>query len=358
MRQYIRNNVPRATGNGRFGFSDGGIVSRTACRRVFPNLATASRRDEGTCRGFTLVELLVVIAIIGILVSLLLPAIQAAREAARRAQCTNNLKQIGVALLNYENSYKKFPAGMLGCEATSSHATCKGTVDQYDKNFDRSASSFLVALLPFVENQAMYDQCRFNDPSLQYPGLWHWINNNSLLADSSRRAVMETRISSYECPTNVTEPYKTQIEGSVSFPYTFGSYAGSMGSLGPENNQVPSGTMKYANNGVFFYRNPRRIKNIIDGLSHTMFVGEVPDESHWQEATRHGQSLRSTRNPLNTPEGVGTRDNYGQNGAFGSRHPGGANFLYGDGHIAFVNDFITTTVYKNQSIINEGPDTE
>ncbi len=104
--------------------------------------------------GFTLVELLVVIAIIGILVALLLPAVQAAREAARRSSCVNNEKQFGVALLNYEITHKKFPAGRHGCDA-SVELTVKGC--EQTPSVEPSAMSAFVKILPYMEEQALYD---------------------------------------------------------------------------------------------------------------------------------------------------------------------------------------------------------
>ena len=119
-------------------------------------MTRVSRRSPVNCRirGFTLVELLVVIAIIGILVALLLPAIQSAREAARRSSCVNNEKQIGVALLNYEISHKKFPAGRHGCDA-SVDSKVKGC--EAKPSVEPSAMSGFVKILPYMEEQALYD---------------------------------------------------------------------------------------------------------------------------------------------------------------------------------------------------------
>ena len=101
-------------------------------------------------KAFTLVELLVVIAIIGILIALLLPAVQAAREAARRSQCTNNLKQIGIALHNYHDTFKVFPPGGLWYTNSTGNA-----------NWVRNRGSMLLHILPFVEQQSLYDAFDF-----------------------------------------------------------------------------------------------------------------------------------------------------------------------------------------------------
>src|SRR5437667_3568664 len=114
------------------------------------------------CRGFTLVELLVVIAIIGVLVSLLLPAVQAAREAARRAQCSNNLKQLSLALHNYENTHNTLPPA----------------------GIDSNQMSWTVLLLPFFEQQALYDQFNFNK------GSWNSFNRITLVKGVRLKALI------------------------------------------------------------------------------------------------------------------------------------------------------------------------
>jgi prepilin-type N-terminal cleavage/methylation domain-containing protein len=114
-------------------------------------------------RAFTLVELLVVIAIIGILVALLLPAVQAAREAARRSQCVNNMKQISLAILGYEHSYKKFPAARKGCDGINPPypgIDCPSKISSAGYELAYHGASALVYILPYIEQQSLFDQFR------------------------------------------------------------------------------------------------------------------------------------------------------------------------------------------------------
>ena len=268
--------------------------------------------------GFTLVELLVVIAIIGILVSLLLPAIQAAREAARRMSCSNNLKQIGLALHNYESSYKRFPVG------------------SWQSNF----ISPLVAVLPMLEQSNNYQQWDF---SLSY-------------ANTYNATVANQKIATYLCPS-MTLPREV--------PFLPARETG-----GPSSYLLNEGTDDYMANadGIFGlhwpsfgYINPnRRFADITDGTSTTFFAGETVynyRDSLWPASAgapyagtvRYGTArwvvgypkiaLGSVLFPYNVHAAAAM-------GGYASQHPGGAQFLYADGSVRFLSQTIDVNTYR------------
>src|SRR5688572_25295465 len=142
-------------------------------------------------RGFTLVELLVVIAIIGILIALLLPSVQAAREAARRSQCANNLKQFGIAIHNDHSAHKRLPPGRLGCDNTSG-APCTGQTQA-----QRSGMSGFVYLLPQLEETALAALVDMEQPIWSRVNTWWTPRNLELVA--ARPPVMV-------CPSDTAEP--------------------------------------------------------------------------------------------------------------------------------------------------------
>ncbi len=306
--------------------------------------------------GFTLVELLVVIAIIGVLIALLLPAVQAARESARRMSCTNNMKQIGIALYNYEGSHKVFVPARSGCDgAAIPPCPCKN-----DQAVQMQGVSGFVMLLPFLENSALGELA-----NVANAGMWtesgtaadvNWI-------DAQKLKLIATRPPFMVCPSNLSEPtfdYNVWFIGRDT-PVATGTYAFCHGHLGPTYGLSP--TVKCGNTGIFVYRIPRAMSEITDGLSNTFALGEVVNAhqktnggSVWTYADRHEHSLRSTENPLNTPTGKGTTlvgsYNPGVNGAFGSDHPGGGNFMFADGHVEFIFDSVDLLVYRGYSTYN------
>jgi len=320
-------------------------------------------------RGFTLVELLVVIAIIGILVALLLPAIQAAREAARRSSCVNNQKQIGIALLNYEIANKRFPAGRHGCDASRESVKGCETVP----SIERSAMSGFVKILPYMEEQALYDQLTTDDPTMILsPHRIIWPNPLDGpeegvpvedWASAELQQILRTRPQSYACPSSLSEPEsKWQIYESLAARPATGDYVLCMGHRGPSWNRDFM-AVKADNSGIFFYIREIAVREIIDGTSKTLFGGEVVeseglDSSNvWTHGFRHLDGMRTTDNPLNSPPGepppplshrdrVGATEIYKANGAFASRHPGGASFVYADGHVDFVSENIDLATYQ------------
>jgi prepilin-type N-terminal cleavage/methylation domain-containing protein len=298
--------------------------------------------------AFTLVELLVVIAIIGILIALLLPAVQAAREAARRSQCSNNLKQHGLALINYHGVHKALPSNRIGCWPSG----CPAGPHKSWPNGGVDGGSAFVLLLPFLEEESLYRLYDYKEGlhSSPNPNSWTLPNHRTLV--SSRPFIVV-------CPTDTAESL-CKLYPPTDIGAATGSYAFCMGSTGPGATNNP-GTVQesvslgsvsgyiYNNNGMFSTFTRRKFKECTDGLSQTMLVGEVIDghkgdaSNRWSAATRYLDTSRTTYNPPNTfparPVFI-TISGLSVNGAFASNHPGVCQFVFGDGHVVAIGENI------------------
>jgi prepilin-type N-terminal cleavage/methylation domain-containing protein/prepilin-type processing-associated H-X9-DG protein len=316
--------------------------------------------------AFTLVELLVVIAIIGVLVALLLPAIQAAREAARRMSCSNNVKQFGAAIQNYHDVKKTYPPARPGPDGTDSRefqdfAQPRLPRAQGGKGYLMSGASGFVLLLPFMEDQALYDE--FDIES----GDGIWLSNESGVSWKTPRKeeAIGQRPPVVVCPSSQTLPRSEELYQNWSVIPATGTYAFSAGHRGVNRWGCRPCQMKYHNSGVHLYYTLVSIKEITDGTSKTISVGETIDghlrdsSNIWTYAERYLNSSRVTEVALNTPTGIEAQ-NCGtnpaiNNGAFASNHPGGAHFLFGDGHIEFISENIDLDTYQNLSTIAGTP---
>lgn len=278
-------------------------------------------------RGFTLVELLVVIAIIGVLIALLLPAVQQAREAARRSQCTNNMKQIGLAMHNYHDTYKAFPAGWLNRGSNGNPMYGWGT-----------------AILPFIEQSALYDQLN--------PGQVRLVERYHSSSTDADKALLQQPIAGYRCPSDVTKDTNDKVKfgNTDHFPVATSNYVGNAG-VDPANVGASGTTGIPDSGGVFFGNSYLGFKHILDGTSNTLMVGErdggpssVSGYSYeaavWPGVGRNnaGSNYGIPRTLLRA--GFVINHDYGSNGNRGkgmsSLHPGGVNILLCDASVRFL----------------------
>ena len=299
------------------------------------------RKRQDSRKGFTLVELLVVIAIIGILIALLLPAIQAAREAARRMNCTSNQKQICLGITSYEDSLGNYPCSRVGADTTTNPSKSVG-------------QSGFVSLLPYVELQSVYDMF---DTRV---GLW----TVGGVDYSVNYPVAEIRPPVFVCPSDDSPAYQELSSCNAatgSYAFCAGTIWAKAGGTEPLTGVSTGPTeAKYANNGVFYYQSHHSNRDVSDGLSQTIFIGEVVDTATkssanlWTRGARDKDCHRTTYNPINTVdyETWGypyTSGSYYIASAFASRHAGGANFGFGDGHVEFLSETIDMIVYQSMS---------
>ena len=311
-------------------------------------------------RGFTLVELLVVIAIIGILVALLLPAIQAAREAARRSQCSNNLKQIALAINNYHDNYKVYTPARIG----SGHMTNNAHLVNSVKN-----TTGWALLLPFLEQQAAHDQYDFNvcsSSALPGTGYTATVAGN----DTINQPIYSQRFKMLECPShNKAGEQRTNQPGTQDQYSMRGarrtSYFFSTGQYEDLNSPYPNLLSRRLRGlGAFGSDGAARIGDIMDGTSNALLIGESVGgtrkvDENWGPwglngtgTCCHGVVMADNNTALpGTPitfSAAHVRD-YGINSAyqndpqrrhfaytFSSLHPGGAQFALCDGSTRFL----------------------
>ena len=325
-------------------------------------------------RGFTLVELLVVIAIIGILVALLLPAVQAAREAARRMSCVNGLKNISLACLNSHDVNGHFPVSM-GLDPGTDGGEGAGP-----------AAGWVVQVLPQLEEQPLYDQFKTGGA---FEGVWQIGRGRSPTPGfglGSRKngvsvpELMATQLPILQCPSDAGVQQTSNLQyGWTKVPVALSSYKGVVGDtvVGETNGTTftnsaslyPSGNYNKPApdfstqhdchrdtrcRGIFFrqsWRKPVKIAKITDGTSKTFMIGEdVPAYNYHSAVFYSDGDWCSCNTPLNNllalpPESVSPEFWWEQRG-FRSLHPGGANFARADGSVAFVTESVDNVLYR------------
>ncbi|MEZ6131033.1 MAG: DUF1559 domain-containing protein [Planctomycetaceae bacterium] len=300
-------------------------------------------------RGFTLIELLVVIAIIAILIALLLPAVQQAREAARRTQCKNNLKQWGLALHNYHDTALKFPMGAMGLNAVTNVTPTPNNM------------SWHIRVLPYIDQANLYAKFDFSR------------NYNSTTAPSNRDN-RDTTFDGLHCPSALTRDRKPATIGEGWTVHYYG-VAGPKGTRPapatgnyPHNGNATTDHGGTATSGILYRNSDTAMRDITDGTSNTFLVGEISSKAAnsnsyraWIQGASNGsgntanyacKNINRPMGPSGYSGGVATRL-FGDV-RFGSNHTGGAHFLLGDGTVRFISENIDFNIYRALATRSEG----
>jgi prepilin-type N-terminal cleavage/methylation domain-containing protein len=298
-------------------------------------------------RGFTLIELLVVIAIIAILIGLLLPAVQKVREAAARMQCSNNLKQLVLAMHNYHDTHGRFPWGR-----------SKGAID---------SPSWAVLILPYIEQQNLWN--RFTDPNINgtnFPmitrGADPTVTTHNLIRSQFRNTgAMKIPIQTFICPSVPGRPTVSQTftSGTSSTEGICGDYGVNYGS-GTSAADSENGTFQWSM-GTPAYG--RRIADITDGTSNTFLLGEKhlskTDTGTWpgdfciyNSGSGAGWQTSGRKAGAGFPLAISADDPLA--GQFGSRHTGVVQFAFGDGRVQAVRTSTPGTTLAALAGMNDG----
>ncbi|HEY4758953.1 MAG TPA: DUF1559 domain-containing protein [Thermoguttaceae bacterium] len=308
-------------------------------------------------RAFTIVELLVVIAIIGILLALLIPAVQAARETARRGQCSNNLKQIGLAIHNYHNLNQKLPPGNVIKEA----GICPGNRPDVQT---KDGANWLIMILPFLEQESLYASYDFGAYNEGLPN----------------KRVRETHVGAYACPSDqdneelMIPASGPAAAGFLELPYMPGSYRAVSGRSDGYRFLDSSEFATYPQSwrgaihavGAMDFK-AESFANIHDGASSTLMVGESTTKTNraWRTfwaysfahfslsaATQQARTLLGDYDACTAAGGPGKEKPCKR--GWGSSHPQGINFLICDGSVCFLETSIEMDLFAKLATIDGG----
>ncbi|NQT39361.1 MAG: DUF1559 domain-containing protein [Planctomycetes bacterium] len=300
-------------------------------------------RPDRAHRGFTLVELLVVIAIIGILIGLLLPAVQAVRAAARRLQCSNNLKQLGLGILNYETAHRVFPSGEI--HGTNRDQGYQGWNGKDHCNWDGQVGIWMNLIFPHIEQKAAHDKLEF--------GVW------PQYASQNNREVMQQQFAEFLCPSDSYTGLTTNWgAGGAENRARICHYYAVNGSVEGSNLAHSDGTTSYshcnAHNGLFFNDSRIAMRDVLDGTSHTALLCESwgriwPDHAAPTNPPPGYPAYESSRG-MNLHTAVyfdwTPNSNHTNPWKANSFHAGGVHVAFADGSVHFVTDTIELAVFK------------
>jgi prepilin-type N-terminal cleavage/methylation domain-containing protein/prepilin-type processing-associated H-X9-DG protein len=321
-------------------------------------------RHRGTPGGFTLIELLVVISIIGVLVALLLPAVQSAREAARRTQCINNLKQIGLAMNSYHTAFNAFPPPKIYSGSCAKANGGKGLV--------LNTTGF-VLILPYMDQKPLFDSYNFNQASSN--SAWNGGNTHVMGVAAVNTTVVGTMVAAFVCPSDDSSSivdtgaadqtqFARQNARRSCYLLSTASHA--------DTDCMATGSPTKLDQGAFFSDYSSAIKNFIDGASATILAGESrmikADPSYgpyWASGTStstHGvilppgnaaYKLWLPNADYGTTAGPNPRKLPGP-GVFSSYHSGGINVVMGDGSVKTIKNGIAPAIWWALSTIRGG----